>query len=307
MPHPLACWNGRIVPATELSLSVADIGFLQGVTVTEMLRTFRGEIFEIDAHLGRLAHSLNACGIQLPESDRELRQLLTQVAEHNFKLITPGRELAVCLFATPGINPGYAPAAVDDTRPTLCIYSFEITQERWSKAYAEGLNLLTSHVRQIPRDIVDPTLKIRSRLHWYLADRDVKSRDPSAMALLLDEDGHVTETSVGNIILLTESGLVTPLRTKTLQGVSQQYVMRLASELGMKCTECDLTPGDIAQAREVWLTCTTGCIVPVTRFNGQTIRDGKPGPVYRQLVVTWSDRVGVNIVGGTNDVAAGST
>lgn len=292
---PLACWNGRLIPATELSLSVADIGFVQGVTVTEMLRTFRGELFEVEAHLSRLSHSLTACGIRLPETDDDLRQLLAHIAEHNYPLITPGRELAVCLFATPGINPAYAPSPVEESRPTLCIYSFEITPERWRRAYAEGLNLLTSSIRQIPRDIIDPTLKVRSRLHWYLAERDVKARDPSAMAVLLDEDGHITETSVGNIILLTDTGLEMPLRTKTLQGVSQQYVMRLAAERGMQCAERDLTEHDVSRAREVWLTCTTGCIVPVTRFNGHPISGGHPGSVFREMLDAWSQRVGVTI------------
>ncbi len=292
---PLACWNGRIVPATELSLSVADIGFLQGVTVTEMLRTFRGELFEVDAHLSRLSHSLTACGIELPESDDDLRRLLKSVADHNSRLLEDGRELAVCLFATPGVNAAYAPSPVAELRPTLCIYSFEISPDRWGNAYKDGLSLATSTVRQIPREIIDPTLKVRSRLHWHLADLEVKTRDPAAIALLLDEDGHITETSVGNILVLTGTGLFTPLRTKTLQGVSQQYVIRLAADLGMTSTERDLTTDDMRQAREVWMTCTTGCIVPVTRFNGQPIADGKPGPKFREMLAAWSQKVGVAI------------
>ncbi len=295
MPDPIACWNGQLVPLKNVNLSIADIGFVQGVTVTEMFRTFRGVLFEVDAHFDRLEHSLHACGISLPESREDLGRLLKEVADHNHRLLKSGGELAVCLFATPGVNAAYAPLPVKESRPTLCIYSFEITPDRWSRAYAEGLSVMTSKVRQIPGDIIDPTLKVRSRLHWYLADREVKRRDPSALAVLLDEEGHLTETSVGNLFILNGDELFTPYRTKTLAGVSQQYVIRLAAEMGMPCAERDLTPHDAQHVQEIWMTCTTGCILPVTHFEGRPVGTGRPGPVYRSILHAWSQHVGVEI------------
>jgi branched-subunit amino acid aminotransferase/4-amino-4-deoxychorismate lyase len=297
MSDPVACWNGKLVPEKRLSLSLGDIGFVQGVTVTEMLRTFRGELFEVEAHLDRLEHSLFACGISLPESRDDLTRLMHHVAERNHRLLTSG-ELAVCLIATPGVNAAYAPLPVKESRPTLCIYSLEITRDRWARAYAEGLSVMTSKIKQIPGDIIDPTLKVRSRLHWWLADRDVKRQDPNALAVLLDAQGHLTETSVGNLIIANGEQLATPLRSKTLAGVSQQYVIRLAAELGMPCAERDLTPHDALHAQEIWMTCTTGCILPVTHFNGRPVGTGRPGSVYRSILHAWSQRVGVSIDGG---------
>jgi branched-chain amino acid aminotransferase len=297
MPDPVACWNGKVVPAHKVSVSIADIGFLQGVTVTEMLRTFRGELFEVEPHLDRFNHSLTACSITLPETREDLKRLLKRVTKTNYQSVKAGGELAVCVFATPGVNPVYSPVPVKRPRPTLCIHSFTITAERWGRAYVDGLSLMTSSVRQIPVGIVDPVIKSRSRLHWHLAAMEVKERDPAAMAALLDEKNFLTETAVGNIFALTDEGLFTPRRTKTLPGISQQYVIRLAAELGMPCTERDLNQTAVRHAREVWLTCTTGCILPVTHFDGRPIGDGRPGRVYRRLLQQWSERVGVKIDG----------
>jgi hypothetical protein len=35
----------------------------------------------------------------------------------------------------------------------------------------------------------------------------------------------------------------------------------------------------------------------VTKINGVVIADGRPGPVFAQLMAAWSDRVGLDIVG----------
>ncbi|MCI0331948.1 MAG: branched-chain amino acid aminotransferase, partial [Planctomycetes bacterium] len=56
--------NGRWIPDTELAIGVDDLGFLVGATVTERLRTFRGQVFRLDEHLSRLRHSLEI--VRLP-------------------------------------------------------------------------------------------------------------------------------------------------------------------------------------------------------------------------------------------------
>ena len=46
------------------------------------------------------------------------------------------------------------------------------------------------------------------------------------------------------------------------------------------------------------------CLCPVTRINGQTIGDGKPGAVYHRLAEAWSERVGMDIVAQITNGAA---
>ena len=45
MTHPLAYFNGRILAAAELSLSIHDLGFTSGAAVSERFRTFGGRLF----------------------------------------------------------------------------------------------------------------------------------------------------------------------------------------------------------------------------------------------------------------------
>jgi branched-subunit amino acid aminotransferase/4-amino-4-deoxychorismate lyase len=50
----IAWQDGKVLPRDQLSIAPSDAGFVLGATVTEQLRTFRGEIFLPDNHAIRL-------------------------------------------------------------------------------------------------------------------------------------------------------------------------------------------------------------------------------------------------------------
>ncbi len=64
MTEPLAYLNGEFIPASQLVVSAEDLGFAQGVSISERLRTFRGQLFRLDEHLERLANSLRIVDLQ---------------------------------------------------------------------------------------------------------------------------------------------------------------------------------------------------------------------------------------------------
>jgi branched-subunit amino acid aminotransferase/4-amino-4-deoxychorismate lyase len=89
----------------------------------------------------------------------------------------------------------------------------------------------------------------------------------------------------------------TPTDTAILQGVSRGTVFDLAEQLDLPVSEEGLQPYDMYSADEAFFASTSYCVLPVTRVDGRTIGDGKPGPVVNQLLAAWSESVGVDIVG----------
>ena len=141
-----------------------------------------------------------------------------------------------------------------------------------------------------------PALKCRSRMHYFLADRQAKLIDSAARALLLDDDGFVTEATTASLLTYFEGeGLVVPPSEKILHGISLQFVAELALKLGLPFTERELRPEDVALADEAMLASTTSCLLPVVRLNGRPIGSGQPGKVFNRLIAAWSDAVGVDI------------
>ncbi|MXY99033.1 MAG: branched-chain amino acid aminotransferase, partial [Gemmatimonadetes bacterium] len=148
----------------------------------------------------------------------------------------------------------------------------------------------------VPPQCVDPKTKNRSRLHYWLADRQTQAVDPAATSLLLDLDGNLTECSGANFVLVADDTIYTPTSRNILEGVSLVTLREMAPELGLGWVEKELQPYDAVNAGEAWLTSTPYCLAPCTRINDTPIGDGRPGPQFGRAMEAWSRRVGMDIL-----------
>ena len=304
---PVAYLSGQWVPFPNLRLPVYDLGIMQGATLTERLRTVRHKPYLVEQHLDRLQRGLKQVGLTIPESPPELAKIIDELIERNRHLIPTDGDVAVVLFVTAGIAAGdaqgFAPA---EPRPTVCVYTAPLAFAAWANWHAAGVSLVIPPVQQVPSEVVSASIKHRSRLHWYLADKLARETQPGSMALLLDNHGCVTETSSGNLFVVQNGDVITPTERATLPGISQQVVLDLCGEIGIPSRRADLTPNDVTSANEAFLTSSTYCIVPVAALNGQPIGTAVPGPVTERLLAAWSDRIGVDIAGQARFMAGAS-
>lgn len=294
MGEPLACYNGRLVPAAQLTVPVFDAGFVLGATVSEQLRTFGGRLYRLDEHLDRLWRSLESVEVSPGIGQRELADLAIELTRRNHALLAEGDDLGLAMFVTPG---AYAPLAGDaPPEPMVGLHTYPLPFCLWAEKYRTGEHLITSDVRQVPADCWPAHVKCRSRMHYFLADQRARRADPPARALLLDEAGRVVETSTANVLAFyCREGLVSPPRSSILPGISLHAVAELAAGMGIGFHERPLAPTDLHQADEVLLTSTPFAILAVTRIDGRTIGTGRPGPVFHRLLKAWDEAVGVDI------------
>jgi len=293
--EPLAYLNGRWIPLSQAAVSVFDGGFVQGTTVAEQLRTFGGKLFRPELHLSRLKRSLELIGVDPGLSIEELGRLAVQLAEQNWKLLDPADDLNLTMFVTPGPYGAYATVA-GHTTPTVCLHTQPLPFAQWADKYRTGQSLVVTEVMQVPTACWPAELKCRSRMHYFLADKAARTRQPGARALLLDERGFVTEASTANVLIYeTERGLISPPKERILSGVSVAVVEELAGKLGIPFFHHDLTALEFTQADEALLCSTSPCILPVTQLNGQSIGNGQPGPIANRLRSAWNQMVGLDI------------
>ena len=295
MTEPIAYLNGDWVPFSAARLSVADLGIVQAATVTEMIRTFGHRPFRVDEHLARLRHSLEVTGIADVAIVEPLSDVIDRIVRENSPLISPADDLGIVVIVTAGLQPMYAGGNRNDL-PTVCVHTFPLPFARWADRYTDGVHLIVPSVRAMPVDVIDPRIKYRSRLHWFLADREVRKSDLAAMALLADDQDQLTETNSGNLILFDGERLMTPPASRVLGGISQQVVFELAERCGISRQQRDITMADVTSANEVFVSSTTYCLLPATRINDQPIGDGNIGPLFSELINDWSDLVGTDIL-----------
>ena len=294
----LAWMDGEFIPRQSLSLPVGDAGFVLGATVTEQLRTFHGRLFLPDDHRHRLRDSLAAVGIDSAQPLGDAFAAADRVAAHNYSVgsqptTDPVGDLGVVIFVTPGDQP--AQHGGRSGRPRTVIHSFPLAFPLWAAAYAQGVALRSVSVRQVPDACWPGHAKVRSRLHYFLADREAHAAEPGARAVVCHLDGRVSETSTANIAIVRDGGILTPPPTDALPGVSLRFVRSLAESLGIAWQERSLTTADLADADEILLTSTPSCLLPATLFDGLPVGDGHPGPLQRRLLAAWSERVGLDI------------
>jgi branched-subunit amino acid aminotransferase/4-amino-4-deoxychorismate lyase len=297
MSEPLAFLNGRFLPYGQAQLALHEAGFVMGATVTDLCRTVRHRLYRWNDHLARFLRSCQAAHINQGLAEDELTRIAGELVEGNAKLLEPHEDLALVVFATPGPIGYYAgfEGAAGDAEPTLGMHTFPLPFRRYQRLFREGAHLVTAATCQLPPACVDPGIKQRSRMHWWLADREVRSQHPGAMALLLDDHGHLTETAAANVLLVKQNTVLSPPRANILPGVSLQVVEELCRQQGMPFHERPLSVVDAQTADEILLTSTPFCLCGVSRLNAWAVP--WPGPVLQLLMTAWSRTIGLDVRG----------
>jgi branched-subunit amino acid aminotransferase/4-amino-4-deoxychorismate lyase len=288
MPNTSAYLNGEWIPASELRIGVDDVGFTLGTTVTERLRTFGGKVFRLDEHLKRLRGSLDIIGLDSSPITKEVGDAIHEFVRRNGSLIDPGDDWSIVAFVTPG-SPTIG-------RPTICVHGYPLPFRSWAAQYETGVPVIISSFRQVPTNCWPAELKCRSRMHYYLADREASTKRPGARAIVLDQDGMIAEATTANVIIYREDeGFLSPPLDHILLGVSLGVVQELAAKLKLPFSMRPLSVDDLRTANEAMIASTSICTLPIVECDGQPIGNGKPGPLYRQLLKAWSELVGVDI------------
>ena len=255
-------------------------GFVQGVTVAEQLRTFGGKLFRLDLHLARLARSLEIVGVDPGLPLAELGPDRRGAGRAESQAARSGRRFGRHDFCHAGhvaslCGGGQAPGA--DRLRSHAAAAVRALGREISHGRIAGRHRRDAGSR---RSAGPPELKCRSRMHYYLADKQAREIEPGARALLLDERGFVTEASTANILVY-----FTERRSDfAAEGAhSARRDRRGRRRAGRAARHSVCSPradgGGCRRADEVLLCSTSPCVWSVTRLNGQPIARWQAGPI----------------------------
>lgn len=243
--------NGSIEDADRAGISPADRGFTLGDGVFETLQVRDGAALRLDAHLARLRRGASVIGLSLPRMDYAGAVAATLEANGL-------REAALRLTLTRGPAPrGVLPPA--NPTPTLLISAGSLPE-------LTPVRLVLARVTR--RNEFSPLASIKSLnyLDSILARQEAAARGADD-AVMLNTQGRLAETTMANLFLVMNDALVTPpVRDGALPGIMRAEVLRAGAE------ERSLLPGDMAGAREVFITTSLG-IRSVDEVEGRPLGD----------------------------------
>jgi branched-chain amino acid aminotransferase len=162
------------------------------------------------------------------------------------------------------------------------------------RAYFErsGLRVCVSSWRRISQSSMIPRSKAAANyLNSCIATIEAKLAGYDE-ALMLDEEGRVSEGAGENLFIVTDKVLVTPpVYSAILEGITRKTVSTLAREAGMEVVERPIDRSELYTADEVFLTGTATEVEAVLEIDGRRLSGGKPGEVTKTLQSAYSDVV----------------
>lgn len=274
--------NGKFVDRDKAKISVFDHGLLYGDGVFEGIRSYGRLVFKLRAHIDRLYRSADAIALKIPMRKRAMTKAVTDTLKLNR---LSGAYIRLVVTRGPG-DLGLDPRKCKK-RSSIFIITDKIKLYP-KKFYKNGLRIVSAATRKNYRGAIDPNIKSLNYLNNILAKIDgIKKASPEA--IMLTHDGYVSECTGDNIFIVKGGRLLTPSRTLSLRGITQDAVMGIARKNKIHCKEKKMKLHEIYRADECFLTGTAAEIVPVVKIDKRVIGKGKPGPVTRRLLAEFHE------------------
>jgi len=148
-----------------------------------------------------------------------------------------------------------------------------------------GIKCCTSSWRRVSDSQISPRGKITGiYVNSALAKTDA-NRAGFDEAIMLNENGHVSEGSGENIFVVIRGQLITPPPYDSiLLGITRDTVMQLAkNELGLETVERSIDRSELYVADEAFFTGTATNVAPISSVDHRNIGNGETGPLTAKL------------------------
>jgi branched-chain amino acid aminotransferase len=147
------------------------------------------------------------------------------------------------------------------------------------------------------RRVDDNAIPARGKISGAYANSALVKSDAALSgfdeALVLTQDGHISEGSAMNIFMVLNGVVITPPITENiLEGITRRSAMELIrEELGLPVIERQIDRTEVYLCDEFFMTGTAAQIVAVTQVDHHLLGTGVMGPVVTRLRQVFDDAV----------------
>ena len=274
--------DGAIIPYVEAKVGVLTHALNYGTAVFGGIRGYwnddEGELFVFRPkdHYRRFLESTSLMRMDLPYTDDELVEATLEVLrKEGLREDAYIRPLAFFSDEIIGVR-------LHNLTARLAITSLPFGRYVQNE---ENAHVTVSSWRRVDDNVIPARGKIAGA---YVNSAFVKSDAQLAgfdEAIVLSQDGHVSEGSAENLFIIRNGIAVTPTITDNiLEGIVRRTVMMLLrDEIGIEVHERQIDRTELYLADEVFFTGTGVQISAVTNIDHRLVGTGHMGPVVRQL------------------------
>lgn len=279
--EPLIYFNRAFRPEREATISVRSRALNYGLGCFAGIRGYRTDdgrqvhVFRLDRHVRRLEQSAHILRLRLPGTRSELAGAIVELLRRN--------EMRGDVYVRPIVfanSNELSPLLDPDTSETAI---FCMPMGRYLSA--EPIDVCVSSWRRVAENAIPARAKATAGyLNSALARREAVD-DGYTEAILLTDEGHVSEGSAEHVFIVRDGQLISPPSTAdNLDGITRHSLITLAREdLDIPFQERTIGRTELYVADEVFLCGTGAEVTPVRSVDRRTVGDGTMGPVTARL------------------------
>lgn len=254
--------NGELLPKEEAKILITDLAVQRGYGIFDFFRTVNSQPLFAEDHLDRFYHSAQSLHLPVQQSREQLKSLIDQLVKQNGMA-----DSGIRITLTGGYSEdGYLPAA-----PNLLITQSPFTFT--AAGFEKGIALLThEYQRQLPET---KTIDYIQAIYLQPSIKEKNAND-----VLYYAGNAVTECPRSNFFMVTKNDEVITPAKNVLKGITRKRILSLT---GFNIKEGHISPADIINAKEAFISSTTKKVMPVVAINGKTIGNGQPGAITRAI------------------------
>jgi branched-chain amino acid aminotransferase len=288
MPTPYAYLRKQFMPLAEAKIGVMTHAFNYGTGCFEGIRGNWNEgqeklfIFRLRDHFHRLRNSCRILSIDLPYTEDELCDVAVKlVGMCGYSEDVYLRPIAYKSSEVVGVR-------MHNLEDDLLMY---VTPFGAYLDVEKGIRCMTSSWRRVD----DMTIPARAKVTGLYINSALAKTEAQTSgfdeAIMLNQQGHVSEGSGENIFIVEGGRLLTPPPADNiLIGITRDTVIQLArEELGMETVERAIARSELYTADECFMTGTAAHVTSVIDVDRRPIGNGKTGEVTARLQKLYFD------------------
>ena len=284
--------NGDLVSWDECNVHSLTHTLHYGVGVFEGVRAYNTDngpaIFRVKEHTKRLFEAAKIVNIDIPYSAEEIIEAQkTVLLKNNFDEA----------YIRPIIYLGNESLGLraEDLSVNIIIAAWEWPSYMDPESKQKGISVVKSPYKQYKNPNWSNYKITGTYVNSIVALQDAVAKGADE-ALILDNDGYISEGSGENIFFLKDGLIMTPTTKNCLNGITRQSVIEIAKDLGHKVEEGDWTYQQIIECDEAFFTGTAVEVTPITKIDGKIISNGTVGSITKEIQSNYE-----NAVLGTDD------
>lgn len=277
----VAFFNGEFIPLRDAKVSVLTHALNYGTGVFEGVRAYwnaeRKQLYGLHLleHYRRLHKSCRIMRLDVPYAPERLVEITLELLRRNdFREDAYVRPLAFKSDEIIGVR-------LHDLHTAFTMIAVPFG------TYVDidrGLSCGVSSWRRVDDNAIPARAKITgSYVNAALAKTEAQEAGYDE-AIVLTNDGHVSEGSAENLFIVRNGTLITPPASDNiLEGIVRHSVMRIAADQKVPLEVRSIDRTELYICDELFLTGTGAQLAPVTSVDHRPVGDGTIGQITKQL------------------------